>query len=153
MLPGARPLRGRRGRPRRHGAEFALAHAADGPPPRVSTTTTDTTRYGTARAQAWDRLHPRLAHRGASGHPGEHPIIEGTLIRLQVDRLPGGHDPKPLWLRWSKTDATPADVDRCWQAFCAASTWSTPFACSNRPSAGPLRASEIPPPPTAGPGC
>ena len=106
------------GRPRRHGAEFALAHAADGPPPRVSTTTTDTTRYGTARAQAWDRLHPRLAHRGAwAGHPGELPIIEGTLIRLQVDRLPGGHDPKPLWLWWSKTDATPADVDRCWQAF------------------------------------
>lgn len=105
------------GRPRRHGAEFALARAGDGPDPVVSTTT-DTTRYGTATARAWDRLHPRLAHRGAwVVHPGELPIIEGTLIRLQVDRLPGGQDPKPLWLWWSRTDPTPADVDRCWQAF------------------------------------
>jgi hypothetical protein len=96
---------------------FALARAQDGPSPVVSTTT-DTTRYGTATAQAWDRLHPRLGHRGAwADHQGELPIIEGTLIRLQVDRLPGGQDPKPLWLWWSKTGATPADVDRCWQAF------------------------------------
>ena len=105
------------GRPRRHGSEFALAHAQDAPSPLVSTTT-DTIRYGTATAQAWDRLHPRLAHRGAwADHQGELPIIEGSLIRLQVDRLPGGQDPKPLWLWWSKTGASPADVDRCWQAF------------------------------------
>jgi hypothetical protein len=30
----------------------------------------------------------------------ELPIIDGTLIRLQVDRLPGGGDPLTLWL-WS----------------------------------------------------
>jgi hypothetical protein len=29
------------------------------------------------------------------GHTGELPITEGTLIRLQVDRLPGGNDPLP----------------------------------------------------------
>jgi hypothetical protein len=45
------------------------------------------------------------------------PIIEGTLIRLQVQHLPGDRDPKPVWL-WSSTiGATPADVDRWWQAF------------------------------------
>ena len=43
--------------------------------------------------------------------------MEGTLIRLQVEHLPGQQDPKPLWLWWSQIDATPADVDRCWQAF------------------------------------
>jgi len=81
-------------------------------------TITDTSRYGRAHAQAWDRLHPRLEHRGAwTDHPGDLPIVEGTLIRLQVTRLPGHHDPKPLWLWWSQIDATPADVDRCWQAF------------------------------------
>jgi hypothetical protein len=47
---------------------------------------------------AWDRIHPRLTTRSASiGHTGELPLIEGTLIRLEVDRLPGGHDPLPAW--------------------------------------------------------
>ena len=60
------------------------------------TTTTETTRYGTAVARAWDRLHPRLTHRSAwIGHDGPLPVIEGTLIRLQVDHLPGDRDPKP----------------------------------------------------------
>ena len=57
-------------------------------------TTTRTTRYGTAVAQAWDRLHPRLTHRSAwLDHHGDLPVIEGTLIRLQVDHLPGNRDP------------------------------------------------------------
>jgi hypothetical protein len=105
------------GRPPRHGAAFALARAETGPPPPVCTTT-ETTRYGTAHAQAWDRLHPRLTHRGAwADHDGGLPIVEGTLIRLRVDHLPGHQDPKPVWLWWSRTGATPADVDRCWQGF------------------------------------
>jgi len=79
---------------------------------------TRTTRYGTAMAQSWDRLHPRLTSRAAwQQHDGELPVIDGTLIRLQVDHLPGDRDPKPVWLWWSRTGATPADVDRCWQAF------------------------------------
>ena len=82
------------------------------------TTTTQTTRYGTAAAQAWDRLHPRLTHRAAwLDHDGPLPVIEGTLIRLQADHLPGDRDPKPVWLWWSRTGAAPAEVDRCWQAF------------------------------------
>jgi hypothetical protein len=60
--PERRP--GTRGRPRRHGGEFALADPATWPAPPVATTT-ETTRYGTAAAQAWDRLHPRLTHRSA----------------------------------------------------------------------------------------
>ena len=65
-------------------------------------------RYGTAVAAAWDRLHPRLTHRGAwLGHDGKLPIIEGTLIRLQVDHLPGDRDPKPVWLWSSRTRSAP----------------------------------------------
>jgi hypothetical protein len=38
-------------------------------------------------AQSWDRLHPRLTSRAArEHHDGELPVIEGTLIRLQVLR-------------------------------------------------------------------
>jgi hypothetical protein len=113
--PPRRPGRG--GRPPRHGPALALAHPQNGPAPQISTTT-DTSRYGTARAHAWDRLHPRLEHRGAwADHPGELPIIEGTVIRLRVDHLPGDRNPKPVWLWWSCSDPTPADVNRCWQAF------------------------------------
>jgi hypothetical protein len=45
------------------------------------------------------------------------PIIEGTLIRLEVARLPSGATPKPVWLWWSHVDATAADVNRLWQTF------------------------------------
>ena len=112
------PRRPGRGRPTRHGQEFKLAEEASWPAAAV-TTSTETTRYGTAVAQAWDRLHPWLTHRAAwEGHDGgELPILEGTLIRLQVDHLPGDRDPKPVWLWWSRTGADPGEVDRLWQAF------------------------------------
>src|SRR5512135_3870149 len=80
-VPPSRP--GTNGRPPRHGREFALGDPATWPDPAV-TTATQTTRYGTAVAQAWDRLHPRLTHRSAwISHDGPLPVIEGTLIRLQ----------------------------------------------------------------------
>jgi hypothetical protein len=79
---------------------------------------TETRLYGTATARAWDRLHPRLTHRSAwTAQLGALPVIEGTVIRLQVEHLPSGATPKPVWLWWSGTDATTADVDRLWQAF------------------------------------
>jgi hypothetical protein len=80
-----------------------------------------------------DGYHP-VWHRGRAGlgpaaspahpprglaldHDGPLPVIEGTLIRLQVDHLPGDRDPKPLWLWCSATGAPPAEVNRLWQAF------------------------------------
>jgi hypothetical protein len=93
-FPVAARLPGARGRPARHGREFALADPATWPRPPVATTTA-TTRYGTALAQSWDRLHPRLTHRSAwLDHDGPLPVIEGTLIRLQVDHLPGDRKPQ-----------------------------------------------------------
>jgi hypothetical protein len=67
---------------------------------------------------AWGRLHQQLAARaGWEGFDGELPIVEGTLIRLQVDHLPGNRSPDPVWL-WSSAAGTSAgQVDRAWQAF------------------------------------
>jgi hypothetical protein len=105
------------GRPRKHGGELALSDPATWPPPQVATSTV-TSRYGTAVAAAWDRVHPRLTHRSAwLDHRAPLPVIEGTLIRLQVDHLPGDRDPKPVWLWYSATGAGAEQVDRCWQAF------------------------------------
>lgn len=105
------------GRPPKHDKEFRFAKPATwGEPDAATVQVTD--RYGTAQALAGDRLHPRLTTRSAwIGHTGELPIIEGTLIRLQVDRLPGGGDPLPLWLWSSATGLTSEDVDVRWQAF------------------------------------
>ena len=87
------------------------------------TTVTAATQHGTAVACAWDRLHPRLTSRAAgASHDGELPVLDGTLIRLQLDHLPGDRNPQPVWLWWSRTGATTADVDRLWQAFYAGST-------------------------------
>lgn len=105
------------GRGKRHGAEFTFKDSATWPAP-AHTTTTQTTRYGTAQARSWDRLHPTLTRRSAwVDHDGDLPIIEGTVLRLQVDRLPGDGTPKPLWLWFSGTAATAVDVDRLWQTF------------------------------------
>jgi hypothetical protein len=102
-VPARRP--GTTGQPPRHGRAFALAGPATWPAAAV-TTTTQTTRYGTAAAQARDRLHPRLTHRSAwLDHDGPLPVIEGTLIRLQVDHLPGDRNPKQTWLWCSRTGA------------------------------------------------
>ncbi|MGP4017465.1 NF041680 family putative transposase [Saccharopolyspora sp. 5N708] len=105
------------GRPRKHGGVFTLAdpdswHAPD------HTTGTDTERYGHAEALAWDRLHPRLTRRGSwLDHHGELPIVEGSVIRLTVEHLPGECDPTPVWLWSSATGADAQLIDLLWQAF------------------------------------
>ncbi|MEU0157257.1 transposase, partial [Micromonospora fulviviridis] len=116
-LPPPPRLPGTTGRPPKHGPELALADPDTWPAPQT-VTTTQTARYGTATATAWDRVHPRLTRRTCwLDHHGDLPIIEGTLIRLQVDHLPGDRHPKPVWLWTSITAATAADVDRNWQSY------------------------------------
>ena len=116
-LPAPPLLPATNGRPPKHGGEFHLADPATWPAPQT-TTTTDTTRYGTATAAAWDRLHPRLTRRAAwIDHDGDLPVLEGTLIRLAVQYLPGDRNPQPLWLWSSSNGVSPSDVDRLWQAF------------------------------------
>jgi hypothetical protein len=59
-----------------------------------------------------------LTHRGVwTEHDGALPILGGTVIRLQVDRLPGDGTPTPLWLWFSGTAAHAADMDRLWRMF------------------------------------
>ncbi|MGW5346475.1 NF041680 family putative transposase [Streptomyces sp. NPDC004050] len=106
-----------KGRPPRHGGEFVFGQPDTWGPPDTHTVT-DTRLYGTALTRSWDRLHPKLTHRSSwAAADATLPIVEGTVIRLDIDHLPSGATPKPVWLWWSGTDADAADVDRLWQAY------------------------------------
>jgi hypothetical protein len=118
--PAPPRLPGTTGRPLRHGSEFLFADPASWGGPDVATTT-ETRLYGTATARAWYRLHPRLTRRAAWADCADLPILQGTVIRLDVARLPSGATAKPVWLWWSNSgpghDPDPATVDLLWQAF------------------------------------
>jgi hypothetical protein len=118
-LPKPARQPGTTGRPPKHGPEFRLDTPATWPAPQ-HTTVTDTSRYGTANAHSWDRLHPRLTRRTCwIDHDGDLPTIEGTLIRLQVQHLPGDRDLEHTFrlfkqtLGWTKPKIrTPHAADR-----------------------------------------
>jgi hypothetical protein len=113
----AQPRPGRPGRPRRHGTRFHCAHPASWPPPADSTTT-ETIAYGHMDIRAWHHLHPeRPGIRDSDGRPA---IIECSLIRIAVDRLPAqrGHGrPHPLWLWWAGPPGTTPDLPRVATAY------------------------------------
>jgi hypothetical protein len=100
MLRDPGPARSgpRSGRPRRHGSVLTFKKRDSWHEPDV-TTAMDTTRYGTATATAWDRMHPRLSHRGPwlNHAKKELPVLQGTLIHLQVERLRRRYRPT-MWL-------------------------------------------------------
>ena len=151
-LPAPPRPPGTNGRPRKHGRELALSDPAACPDPLIITSTA-TSRYGTAAAAAWDRVHPRLTHRAAwLDHEGNLPVIEGTLIRLQVDYLPGDRDPKPVWLWWSAPEPRLPTWTGAGSRSCAGSTWSIPSGCLSRSWGGPRRRSATRRPRTGGPG-
>lgn len=116
-LPAPPRTPGQVGRTRRHGPVIDLDEPATHPASCVSTVT-DTTRYGQAFADAWDRAHQQLQRRaGWAKHDGQLPAVEGTLIRLVVERLPGDRNPKPVWLWTCTVGLDAAAVDRIWQAY------------------------------------
>ncbi|WDO10739.1 hypothetical protein ME763_36735 [Streptomyces murinus] len=125
------------GRPPKHGREFVFSDPATWGEEQA-VTDTDTRLYGKATVRAWDRLHPRLTRRAAwLDHAGPLPVIEGTVIRLSVEHLPSGGVNKPVWLWWSRTGATEADVDRCRQAFLRRFDIEHTFRRLKQTSAGP----------------
>jgi hypothetical protein len=116
-LPVPARLPGQVGRPSRHGPVIDLDEPSTHPASVVSTVA-ETSRYGKAFADAWDRAHQQLQRRAAwAQHEGQLPTVEGTLVRLVVDRLPGDRNPKPVWLWTSAVGLDAAAVDRIWQAY------------------------------------
>jgi hypothetical protein len=156
----------RTGRPRRHGHTFACTDVTTWLPPTAETCVEDA-QYGTVRVRAWAGLHPKTQEHAPRGTPKPRPLVRGTLMLVEVARLPQPtQPPKPLWRWWHvPLDAAAAaeGTNECGDLTSpiltgsggptsAGSTWSIPFASSNSRSTGRGRVYATQSRPTAGPG-
>lgn len=108
------------GRPRRHGHKFACDAPQTWLPPQDELTVEDP-QYGTVRVRAWTGLHPKTHGQHAQRDArGRRPIVRGTLLLVEVSRLPQQtRNPQALWLWWhtpQDRDSIP-DLDRAWRAY------------------------------------
>jgi DDE superfamily endonuclease len=114
--PGAKKARGRTPR---HGARFACADPATHPVADVRIVGRGE-RYGRIEVRAWHGLHQALDRSGEwAGFPAgrDLPVLPGTLIRIEVEKLPHDGRPKPVWLWHAAAPGTPPDVDLLWKAY------------------------------------
>jgi hypothetical protein len=108
---------GRPGRPPRHGTRFELATPAT-LRPADEHLTAHNPRYGTVTVDAWHGLHQKLARQaGWADFTGELPIVAGTLIRIQVQHLPGNRVPDDVWLWHHPPAGTAFDLDLLWKTY------------------------------------
>ncbi len=113
--PTAQPLTRRPRRPRRHGAQFICNDPATWPEPSAVWTSADA-QYGQVRMRAWAGLHAVPQNHAQRGTRQPRPRVRGTLIRLEVERLPRPTQaPTPLWFWWY--GPTPPDLAEVWQAY------------------------------------
>ncbi len=108
------------GQPRRHGHKFACDAPATWPTPADELTVEDA-QYGTVRVRAWTGLHPKTHGQHAQRDArGRRPIVRGTLLLVEVARLPQQtRQPQALWLWWHTPhdpDSIP-NLDRAWRAY------------------------------------
>jgi hypothetical protein len=116
-LPALPLKRATAGRPRRHGDRLKLADPTTWPQPQATHTGVHD-RYGKVTIRAWGRMHPKLARNGGwARHTGTLPIVQGTLIYVQVQRLPGARQAKPLWLWYSNPEVHTVDLARVFAVF------------------------------------
>jgi DDE superfamily endonuclease len=103
------------GRPRIHGAKFACKDPATWPVPTAEHRVEDD-QYGTVRVRAWAGLHPKQQAHPARGTRKTRPIVRGTVVLVEVSRLPAWpYQPKVLWLWWTGP-GTPT-LDLLWRAY------------------------------------
>jgi hypothetical protein len=128
------------GRPRRHGPKMKCNDPSTWPDPDHEYACEDG-GYGAVRVRAWSELHPKLSAHEGRGSRGPLPIVVGTLVLVEVERLPRGErrrEPRVLWLWWDGPE--PRGRSRIWACSGAptrdASTWNTPSASSSKRSDG-----------------
>jgi hypothetical protein len=104
------------GRPRIHGAKFACKDPATWPGPAAEHVTQDE-QYGMVRVRAWAGLHPKQQAHAARGTRKTRPIVRGTVVLVEVSRLPArSYPPQVLWLWWHGPEGA-LDLDLLWRAY------------------------------------
>ena len=105
------------GRPRRHGTKFVCDDPTTWPAPTSQWSIPDAD-YGWVRIHCWSGLHPIPHNHEKRGTRQARPIVRGTLIRLEVERLPKPTKvPVPLWLWWCGPE--PPDLATIWRVYVA----------------------------------
>jgi hypothetical protein len=107
--------RGKNGRPRKHGRKFACYDAATWWAPDAETTSVDM-QYGTVQVRAWNHIHSKWTANPTRGTRASRPWVSGTLVLVEVQKLPRPtRAPRRLWLWWSGP-AEP-DLDLVWRLY------------------------------------
>ena len=107
------------GRPRRHGPKMKCSDPSTWPEPSAEHHCEDA-GYGSVRVRAWAELHPKVDNHAGKGTRGPLPIMVGTLILVEVERLPRGErrrEPRVLWLWWHGSEGTAPDLDLIWRSY------------------------------------
>jgi hypothetical protein len=108
----------RTGRPRRHGPRMKCSDPTTWPEPSTDYACEDA-GYGAVRVRTWAKMHPKVCAHEGRGSRGPLPIVVGTLVLVEVGRLPRGErrrEPKELWLWWDGPSEEP-DLDLLWRAY------------------------------------
>ena len=103
------------GRPRKHGAKFDCNDPATRPAPTAELAVEDK-QYGAVRVRAWSGLHPKQQAHATRGTRKPRPVVRGTVVLIEVARLPARpYPPQVLWLWWAGPGAP--DLDVLWRAY------------------------------------
>jgi len=108
----------REGRPRQDGAKFACDDPTTWPEPSATYRCADA-HYGAVWVQAWANLHTSVRRPKGKGTYKPRPRVHGTIIRVEVARLPGQtRKPQVLWLWWQGGQGADApDLAFLWRAY------------------------------------
>jgi hypothetical protein len=108
------------GRPRRHGPKMKCSDPSTWPEPSAEYVCEDA-GHGTVRVRAFSKLHPKVQNHEGRGSRGPLPLAVGTLILVEVERLPRGErrrEPRVLWLWWHGPEGMMApDLDLVWRSY------------------------------------
>jgi hypothetical protein len=110
---------GATGRPRRHGPKMKCSDPGTWPEPSAEHVCEDA-GHGRVRVRAFSKLHPKVQNHERKGSRGLLPIVVGTLILVEVERLPRGErrgEPRVLWLWWHGPEGMAPDLDLLWRAY------------------------------------
>ncbi len=107
------------GRPRRHGPKMKCADPSTWPEPSTEYACEDA-GYGAVRVRAWAGLHPKVRAHEGRGSRNPLPIVCGTLVLVEVERLPRGErrrEPRVLWLWWHGPEGEAPNLGLLWRAY------------------------------------